>query len=106
MSELTAVARVKARPGREAELERELRAIVAPTHKEPGCLRYALHRSMEDRAVFVVVERWASKQALDQHFAAPYIQAFLKKVPELMAAPPEIITYELLPEGLPEKGRI
>ncbi|MGH7274981.1 MAG: putative quinol monooxygenase, partial [Nitrospiria bacterium] len=83
MAELTVVARLKAKPGREAEVERELRALVGPTHKERGCLRYALHRSVEDRATFVVIERWASKEAFDQHFAAPYVQALLKKVPEL-----------------------
>ena len=106
MSELTVVARAKAKPGCEAEFERELRAVVGPTHKEPGCLRYALHRSVEDRATFVVIERWASKEALDQHFAAPYVQALLKKVTELLTAPPEIAVFELLPIGLPEKGRI
>ncbi len=106
MTELTVVARAKAKPGHEAELERELRAVVGLTHKEPGCLRYALHRSLEDPAVFMVIERWASKESLDQHFATSYVQALLKKLQDLPAAPPEIATFELLPAGQPDKGII
>ena len=106
MPELTVVAKVRAKPGREAEVEREFRAIVGPTHAESGCLRYTLHRSVEDRAVFITIERWISKEAVDQHFGAPHIQSLLKKAAELLASPPEILVFELLPEGQSEKGRI
>ena len=106
MPELTVVAKVRAKPGREADLEREFRAIVGPTHAESGCLRYTLHRSVEDRALFITVERWISKDAVDQHFGAPHIQSLLKKSGELLASPPEIMVFELLPEGQPDKGRI
>jgi quinol monooxygenase YgiN len=106
MSELTVVAKVRAKPGREADLEREFRAIVSPTHAEPGCLRYTLHRAVEDRALFITIERWVSKDAVDRHFGAPHTQSLLKKAGELLAGPPEILVFELLPEGQPDKGRI
>lgn len=106
MPELTVLARAKAKPGFEAALERELRAVVAPTHEEPGCLRYGLHRSVEDPAAFVMVERWASKEALDRHFTTPHVKTLLKNVAELVAAPPEITIYEPVPEGQPEKAAI
>jgi quinol monooxygenase YgiN len=104
MSQLTVIARIKAKPGREAELEQELRAIIVPTHKEAGCLRYTLHRSMGDPAFFVTIERWASKEAVEQHMATPHIQALLKKGPDLLASLPDIQAYELLREGQPDKG--
>jgi quinol monooxygenase YgiN len=106
MPEVTVIARAKAKTGKERELEQELRAVVSPTHEETGCLRYALHRSMEDPASFMVIERWTSKQALDQHLSTPHVQTLFKKVPSLVAAPPEISVFELLPEGLPEKSRL
>jgi len=106
MSGLTVVARAKAKPGREAELEQAMRAIVAPTHQEPGCVRYTVHRSLTDPGVFLTVEHWTSKEAVDRHFAADYVQALLKKVPDLLIDPPDITLYELLPEGLSEKGRL
>ena len=106
MPELTVVVRAKAKPGREGDLERELRAIVASTHNEPGCLRYVLHRSIEAAGTFLTIERWASKEAIDQHFAMTYVQVLLQKGADLLAAPPEISVYELLPEGRSDKTRI
>ncbi len=105
MAELTVIARVKAKPGKEAELEQALRAVVGPTHAEPGCLRYALHRSTDDAATFVMVERWVSKAALDQHMETPHLKALRGKFKELLDGR-DVGIYELLPEGTPEKSRI
>jgi quinol monooxygenase YgiN len=102
MAELTVIARLKARPGKEAELEQALRAAVAPTHEEPGCLRYALHRSTDDPATFLLVERWVSKAALDQHMETPHLKALRGKFKELLDGR-DVGLYELLPEGRPEK---
>ena len=106
MNGLTVMARAKAKPGREAELEQAMRAVVTPTHQEAGCLRYTVHRSVIDPSEFATIERWISKEAVDQHFATPHVQALLKKVPDLLMQPPDITLYELLPEGHSEKGRL
>ena len=106
MHEVTVIARAKAKAGCEAALERELRKVVAPTHADPGCLRYTLHRSIEDTAAFVTVERWTSKDAHDRHLGTPHVRSLFKKLPELLASSPEISLFELLPEGFPEKGVI
>lgn len=101
---LTVVARAKAKVGREAELERELRALVNATHREPGCLHYTIHRAIADPTLFIAIERWASREAMAEHLAAPYVQALLQKAAEILSAPPEITVFESLPEGQPEKG--
>jgi quinol monooxygenase YgiN len=106
MAELTVIARAKAKPGHEADLERAMRAVVGPSHDEQGCLRYTVHRSVGDPASFVTVERWASKEAMDRHFTAPHTQSLLKQIPELLVEPPDISVFELLPEGRSEKGRL
>lgn len=106
MSGLTVTARAKAKPGRESDLEQAMRAVVAPTHQEAGCLRYTVHRSMIDPSEFVTIELWTSKEAVDQHFAMPHVQALLEKAAELLMEPPDITFYELLPEGHSEKGRL
>lgn len=104
MSELTLVAKAKAKPGRETELERELRQCATFSREEKGCLRYLLHRSIEDPATFIVIERWASKEDLDKHFITLHAQTLLEKVPSLVAAPPEIMTCELLSEDRADKS--
>jgi len=106
MPELTVVAKVRAKPGREADLERELRAIVAPTHAELGCLRYTLHRSLEDPTLFITIERWVSKEAIDKHFGAPHIQSLLSKAADLLTGLPEITVFQMIQEGQGEKSRI
>lgn len=103
--ELTVIARSKAKPGREADVERELRRVVGPTHKEAGCLRYAIHRGIDDPSSFLVVERWVSREALDKHLGSAHVQTLFQAVGDLVAGPPEILGYELLLEGT-EKGKL
>src|SRR5205807_8561080 len=55
MPELTVVAKVRAKPGREADLEREFRAIVGPTHAELGCLRYTDRKSTRLNSSHLVI---------------------------------------------------
>lgn len=83
MSELTLVVHIKAKPGREQALEQELRIAVPPTHEEPGCLRFALHRSPSDVGTFLLVERWRSQAALDEHLKQPYLTRLLDRLKEL-----------------------
>lgn len=83
MSTLTVVARLKAKSGSEAALERELRALVAPTRAEKGCLNYDLHRSAQDPGLFVFHENWESRALWDAHMNSAHIQAFSQKQGEL-----------------------
>lgn len=106
MSEWTVVVQAKAKPGKEAELEKAWRAIIGPTHQEPGCLKYVLHRAVDDPGVFISVERWSSKEAIDQHFAKPHTQALLSRVPDLVAGAPDVKIFEVIPEGQSGKGKI
>lgn len=91
---LTVIAEMVAKPGREDELRRQLLALVEPTHKDEGCVQYDLHRSTDEPARFVFVENWTSRECLDKHLATPHLQAFLKATPDLLAEPPRILTYE------------
>lgn len=104
MAELTVVVQAKAKPGKEAELKKEWGAIIGPTHREPGCLSYVLHRAVDDPAVFISIERWESKEAIDRHFATPHVQGLLRRVPDLVAGAPEIKIFELIPGGRPDKA--
>ncbi|HEX9464540.1 MAG TPA: putative quinol monooxygenase [Alphaproteobacteria bacterium] len=102
MPELTLTVRMTAKPERGKDLESALRAVVAPTHAEAGCIRYALHRSVQDENVFFMVERWTSKAALEQHLAQPYLKTMLAMLPELVQSS-EFGEYEMLVDGVPNK---
>lgn len=73
---LTVIATLKAKPGLEEEMVQELRALVGPTHAEPGCIAYEMHRSQEDPGLVMFTESWASRPEWDAHMASPHLAAF------------------------------
>jgi len=91
---VTVVARIKAKKGMDESVKQELMALVAPTRSEKGCINYDLHRSINDRSVFMVYENWVSKEDLDKHLAMPYMRAFMEKAGKLLAEPAEIALWE------------
>jgi quinol monooxygenase YgiN len=91
---LTVFALFKARPGKEAALKNELLALIPPTRQESGCLNYDLHVDVADPAKFIFHENWKSKAHLDAHLANSHLQAFVAKMPDLLAEPLQIILAE------------
>ncbi len=91
---ITVVATFQARPGMEAELKNALIALVAPTHKEAGCLNYDLHVSPEDAGKFLFHESWTSKAHLDAHLKNTHIQVLLPRLDKLAVGMPEIKIWE------------
>ena len=67
---------INAAAGHEGELAQRLRALVAPTRSEPGCLVYELHRDPQNPGKFMFYERFSSQAALDEHLASPHFKAF------------------------------
>lgn len=94
MKTLTVIAVLKAKPGMETALRQQLLALIPTTRQEPGCINYDLHQATDQPGHFLFHENWTSKQHLDDHLARPHLQAFLAKVPELLAEPPQITLWE------------
>jgi quinol monooxygenase YgiN len=105
MSEVVVVASFTAQEGREDEAERLLRALIAPTHGDEGCLLYSLHRGTDDPRRFSIVERWTSRSALDAHLEDPDFQARAAPTREVLENA-DIVFYEALPEGESTRGSI
>jgi quinol monooxygenase YgiN len=91
---LTVIAQVKAKPGKEAAVRKELLSLVGPSRKDAGCINYDLHQAADNPAQFLFHENWTSKAHLDAHLAKPDLQAVLKRVGELVAEPPQISLWE------------
>lgn len=95
---LTVVAKITAKAGLEERVKEELMALVTPTRSESGCLSYHLHEATENKCLFLFYENWTSRKELDEHLQMPYLQSFLKKADELLAAPVEITLWEMISE--------
>jgi quinol monooxygenase YgiN len=87
MSVLTIIARVKAKPGMEQRMQRDLLALLAPTRSEAGCLIFDLLIDINDPTVFMLYENWESKAALDVHFEQPYVKQVLQAYEVTLAEP-------------------
>ena len=63
--------------GREALLD-VLRTDTAAASKEPGVDRFELYIHPDDPLKFVLLEEWASREALDEHMAHDHTQAVVR----------------------------
>lgn len=81
---LTVVARMTAKPGKEADLRSALEALVPITVQEDGCVNYDLHVAQDDPATFFFYENWESGEHLDAHLGAAHLVDFASKLDDLL----------------------
>lgn len=74
---LTVIARMRAKPGKEADLRRELEALIEPTRAESGCVNYDLNQGADDQTVYYFYENWVSEAALEEHLQTAPLQRFV-----------------------------
>ncbi len=88
------VAIVTAKPGQREKILEAFRANMPAVHAEAGCIEYGPAIDAEGMGgfqtrmgpdTFVVVEKWASLDALKAHAAAPHMAAYAAKVKDLIA---------------------
>jgi quinol monooxygenase YgiN len=99
MTPLVVVAKLHAISGREDDARATIQAVQLDTHRESGCLLYALHVDESDPCGFVMVEAWESDAALDSHLASAHVQDLIAKGSELFDRPVEIQRLTALPNG-------
>jgi quinol monooxygenase YgiN len=106
MSEVVVVGSFNARPGKEADAVEVFKALVEPTHREAGCILYALHQGVDDPRRLAFIERWASRELLDAHLQSAHVKQALERVEEIFGDGADIVVYEPLPGGEPKKGSL
>lgn len=93
---LTVVARVKAKPGKEEEVRKELLALTGPTRSEPGCINYDLHQDLDNPSVFMFYENWKSKEDLDKHMETAHFKAWREKAEILLDGPSDVTLWRII----------
>lgn len=93
MSRVHVIAVITAKPGKRDEVLANFKANVPAVLAEDGCIEYGatvdcaeagFAAKMGDDA-FVVVEKWASLDALKAHAVAPHMKAYAEKNKDLLA---------------------
>ena len=86
---------ITAKPGMRARILESFRANAPTVRAEAGCIAYEAVVDVDNPSPgfasfgpdsFVVVERWASIEALQAHGAAPHMKAYAGAVRELTAS--------------------
>jgi quinol monooxygenase YgiN len=106
MPEVVLVARITAKPGREAEVEAMYHGLIVPTHAEAGCELYAMHRVKDNPAQLVFVEKWASMEALQAHAQSAHVAVARAAIEETLVGPWDLAFLEPIPGGDPAKGAL
>ena len=97
------VATIVPRPEHRDEVIAAFTETVPEVHKEDGCELYALHRNA-DR--LMMVEKWASPEALRVHSKGAALAAMGAKIAGKTAGPAEIVVLEAVPAGDEAKGQL
>ena len=80
-----------------------IKETIEQVHAEDGCELYSLNEA-PDR--LVMVEKWASQQALDAHVKGPNLAALGPKLAGKVTGAPEVVVLQPVPAGDPAKGAV
>ena len=89
------VAVITAKPGMRDSILQAFRANVPAVKAEQGCIEYGAAVDLENGPkfqthygadTFIVIEKWASPDALKAHAAAPHMAAYAARTREMIAS--------------------
>ncbi len=72
------VVHMKVKPGTEEECKRLMRIMEEHTRKEPGCIQYVGHQSLENPQSFCFYETYKDRAALAAHSSSDYFEKYVK----------------------------
>lgn len=84
MSGLVIIALVQAKPGLEMTLVAAQAELVHVARKQPGCISYELHESVDQPGKVVFFERWIDRDAWECHMRGSHMDAFRAKAGHLI----------------------
>lgn len=94
MVKVAVLARLEAKPGKEAEVEAFLKSALPLAQAEPGTVSwYALKLGPSTFGIFDTFEAQAGRQA---HLSGPIASALMARADELLSTPPMIEQVDLL----------
>jgi quinol monooxygenase YgiN len=97
---LVIVAKLKAKEGKEAEMEKALLKMFPQVReKEEGTLSYIMHKAKNDPRLFLFYEKYRDQEAFNLHSSTPYFKELFATIGPLMEGNPTVEMYEEI-EGI------
>lgn len=91
---MVVVAKLKAKSGKEKEMEDALREMVGKVKDEEGTLAYTLHRFKKDPSLFLLYEKYKDKDALNYHGSTPHFKKLFENLATLIDGEADIGFYD------------
>ena len=67
----------------DGKLAEEIKTMIDASLKDSGCLGYTFYQNILAKTEYIMVEKWESKELLEQHMKAPHfikLGEYMKKV--------------------------
>ena len=89
--EVNALATLRVRAGKEAEVEAILRDRQSATlANDKGCLRYEWYRASTPQT-YILLQRWSGQAAAQEHLKAPHVVSTVEKLLSLVLENPQAV---------------
>ena len=93
------VVRHPIRPEYAEEFPRLVEDFTAASRAEPGTISFEWSRSTDDPSAYFLVEAFRDAAAGQAHVDSGHFKAAIARLPDLLAAPPEIIHADIAADG-------
>jgi quinol monooxygenase YgiN len=97
------IATITPKPEHRAEVIEIIKDTIAKVHTEDGCELYALN---EAPGRLVMVEKWASAEALAVHSKGAHLAAMNPQLADKVASAPDVVVLQPVPAGDEAKGQV
>lgn len=57
--------------------------LVIATRNERGCIRYNLHRDIDDDSILTMIEEWENEDCLKAHFETEHFKTIVPRISKL-----------------------
>lgn len=91
---INVIATLTVRPGQAETLERAMASARERTLSNPDCLRYDLQRVRRSETGYVMLEAWASTEALQAHGASEAFAELGAVLATAVAGPPQVTVLQ------------
>ena len=95
--QVTVVAHLTAKPGKQFDLLKLMRGLLEPTRKEVGCIRYELNQEIKNPLAFTFAEKFTSRHAYTAHLKMRHIKQFAEQSIDMVDGRRVRMHRELLP---------
>lgn len=90
-------AKMPIKDGKQADFEKTMKELAEKVKaNEPGCTMYQLYKTKGSDTEYVMMETYASQEAVDAHMTTDYFKASQPALGACLAGAPTIEFYEIV----------